>query len=109
MQPRLGVNYYEQSGTLTIVSEVFLLLSFIIIILSTKNPKRNVLWVILFIIGAAPLLYLAIDHVKNDYMDANIGLGLAFMYTWLYSAVAFIIGIILLVKKKRNNNMSKEL
>ncbi|MCP1096824.1 hypothetical protein M0L17_24095 [Bacillaceae bacterium OS4b] len=93
--------------TLTIVSEVFLLLSFIIIILSTKNPKRNVLWVILFIIGAAPLLYLAIDHVKNDYMDANIGLGLAFMYTWLYSAVAFIIGIILLVKKKRNNNISK--
>ncbi len=87
--------------TLTIVSEVFLLLSFIIIILSTKNPKRNVLWVILFIIGAAPLLYLAIDHVKNDYMDANIGLGLAFMYTWLYSAVAFIIGIILLVKKKK--------
>lgn len=87
--------------TLTIVSEVFLLLSFIIIILSTKNPKRNVIWVILFIIGAAPLLYLAIDHVKNDYMDANIGLGLAFMYTWLYSAVAFIIGIILLVKKKK--------
>ncbi|MEE3951950.1 hypothetical protein [Peribacillus frigoritolerans] len=95
--------------TLTIFSELFLLLSFIIIILSTKNPKKNVLWVILFIIGAAPLLYLAIDHVKNDYMDANIGLGLAFMYTWLYSAVAFIIGIILLVKKKRNNNISKEL
>ncbi|MEF2094564.1 hypothetical protein V3595_07790 [Bacillus sp. CFBP9009] len=95
--------------TLTIASEAFLLLSFIIIILSTKNPKRNVLWVILFIIGAAPLLYLAIDHVKNDYMDANIGLGLAFMYTWLYSAVAFIVAIILLVKKKRNNNISKEL
>ncbi|MBT2605433.1 hypothetical protein J7E55_20835 [Bacillus sp. ISL-53] len=94
--------------TLTIASEAFLLLSFIIIILSTKNPKKNVLWVILFIIGAAPLLYLAIDHVKNDYMDANIGLGLAFMYTWLYSAVAFIIGIILLVKKKRNNNISKK-
>ena len=68
----------------------------------------NVLWVILLIIGGAPLLYLAIDHVKNDYMDANIGLGLAFMFTWIYSAVAFIIAIILLVKKKRNNNISKE-
>ncbi len=41
-------------------------------------------------------------------MDANIGLGLAFMYTWIYSAVAFIIAIILLLKKKRNNNISKE-
>ncbi|MCK1983478.1 MULTISPECIES: hypothetical protein [Peribacillus] len=95
--------------TMTIASEAFLLLSFIIIILSTKNPKRNVLWVILFIIGAAPLLYLAIDHVKNDYMDANIGLGLAFMFTWVYSVAAFIIAIILLVKKKRDNNISKEL
>ncbi|MFE4142602.1 hypothetical protein ACFX4I_12055 [Peribacillus sp. YIM B13472] len=95
--------------TLTIASEAFLLLSFIIIILSGRNPKMNVLWVILLIIGGAPLLYLAIDHVKNDYMDANIGLGLAFMFTWIYSAVAFIIAIILLVKKKRKNNISKEL
>ncbi|MFY0780755.1 hypothetical protein AB1K18_10735 [Peribacillus simplex] len=95
--------------TLTIASEVFLLLSFIIIILSTRSPKKNVLFVILFIIGGAPLLYLAIDHVNSDYMDANIGLGLAFMFTWIYSVIAFIIGIILLVKKKRdNNNISKE-
>ncbi|WHY99688.1 hypothetical protein [Peribacillus simplex] len=94
--------------TLTIASEAFLLLSFIIIILSSRNLKMNVLWVILLIIGGAPLLYLAIDHVKNDYMDANIGLGLAFMFTWIYSAVTFIIAIILLVKKKRNNNISKE-
>ncbi|MFD6210402.1 MULTISPECIES: hypothetical protein [unclassified Peribacillus] len=92
--------------TLTIVSEAFLLLSFIIIILSTRNPKLNVLLVILLIIGGAPLLYLAIDHVKSDYMDANIGLGLAFMFTWIYSVVAFIIAIILLVKKKRNHNIS---
>ncbi|MDP1420570.1 hypothetical protein Q8G35_19835 [Peribacillus simplex] len=94
--------------TLTIASEAFLLLSFIIIILSTRNPKKNVLFVILFIIGGAPLLYLAIDHVNSDYMDANIGLGLAFMFTWIYSVVAFIIAIILLVKKKKNNNISKE-
>lgn len=94
--------------TLTIASEAFLLISFIIIILSSRSLKMNVLWVILLIIGGAPLLYLAIDHVKNDYMDANIGLGLAFMFTWIYSAVAFIIAIILLLKKKRNNNISKE-
>ncbi|MGG4263887.1 hypothetical protein [Peribacillus simplex] len=49
-----------------------------------------------------------LGHRKNDYMDANIGLGLAFMFTWIYSAVAFIIAIILLVKKKRNNHISKE-
>ncbi|MDF9762002.1 lipopolysaccharide export LptBFGC system permease protein LptF [Peribacillus simplex] len=96
--------------TLTIASEAFLLLSFIIIFLSARNGKKNALLVILFIIGGAPLLYLAIDHATSDYLDANIGLGLAFMFTWIYSVIAFIIGIILLVKKKRNNdnNISKE-
>ncbi|MBK5459213.1 MULTISPECIES: hypothetical protein [Peribacillus] len=94
--------------TLTIASEAFLLLSFIIIFLSTRNTKKNVLLVILLIIGGAPLLYLAIDHVNSEYVDANIGLGIAFMFTWIYSVIAFIIAIILLVKKKRNNNISKE-
>lgn len=94
--------------TLTIASETFLLLSFIIIFLSTRNTKKNVLLVILLIIGGAPLLYLAIDHVKSDYVDANIGLGLAFMYTWIYSVIAFVIAITLFVKKKRNNNIPKE-
>ncbi|MGE7766475.1 hypothetical protein [Peribacillus sp. NPDC096540] len=93
---------------MTIASETFLLLSFIIIFLSTRNTKKNVLLVILLIIGGAPLPYLAIDHVNSDYVDANIGLGLAFMFTWIYSVIAFVIAIILLVKKKRNNNISKE-
>lgn len=109
MQPRLGVNYYEQSGN---VDDSFRSVSLVVLhhyYFINQESEKNVLWVILFIIGAAPLLYLAIDHVKNDYMDANIGLGLAFMFTWIYSAVAFIIGFILLVKKKRNNNISKEL
>lgn len=67
--------------TLTIASEMFLLLPFLII-------------------GGAPLLYLAIDDLNSDYIDANIGLGLAFMFTWIYSLIALIIAIILVVKKE---------
>lgn len=92
--------------TLTIASEIFLLLSFIIIFLSTRNTKKNLLMTLL-IIGGVPLLYKVIDHMNGHYMDANIGLGLAFMFTWIYSAITFVIAIILLVKKKRNNNISK--
>jgi hypothetical protein len=66
---------------LTIASEMFLLLPFLII-------------------GGAPLLYLAIDDLNSDYIDANIGLGLAFMFTWIYSLIALIIAIILVVKKE---------
>ncbi|MDP1419665.1 hypothetical protein Q8G35_14890 [Peribacillus simplex] len=94
--------------TLSIASEIFLLFSFIIIFLSTRNTKKNVLLMTLLIIGGVPLLYKVIDHINGHYMDANIGLGLAFMFTWIYSAITFVIAIILLVKKKRNNNISKE-
>jgi len=66
---------------LTIASEMFLLLPFLII-------------------GGAPLLYLAIDDLNSDYIDANIGLGLAFIFTWIYSLIALIIAIILVVKKE---------
>ena len=91
--------------TWLVISEAFLLLSFIIIFLSTRNPEKSVLksvlLVILFIIGGAPALYLTIDHLNSNYVDANIGLGLAFMFTWIYSIIAFFIAIILLVIKKR--------
>jgi flagellar biogenesis protein FliO len=46
--------------------------------------------------------------MNSHYVDANIGLGLAFMFTWIYSAIAFVVAIILIVRRKRNNNISKE-
>lgn len=94
--------------TLTIVSEIFLLLSFMLIFLTTRKTRKNILLIPLLIIGGAPLLYLAIDHMNSHYMDANIGLGFAFMFTWIYSLIAFVIAIIIIVKRKRNNNISKE-
>jgi membrane protein DedA with SNARE-associated domain len=60
------------------------------------------------IIGGAPLLYLAIGDLNSNYIDANIGLGLAFMFTWIYSVIALIIAIIIVVRKKRKNNSSKD-
>ena len=90
--------------TWTIVSEVFLLLSCVIIFLKTSNPKKRVLLTVLFIIGGAPLLYLSIDHLINDYVDANIGLGFAFIYTWIYSIITCIIAITLLIMKKNHTD-----
>lgn len=94
--------------TLTIASESFLLLSFMLIFLITRKTKKSFLLIPLFIIGGAPLFYSTIDEMNNHYVDANIGLGLAFMFTWIYSVITFVIAIILIVKKKRNNNISKE-
>ncbi|WP_019390911.1 hypothetical protein [Priestia filamentosa] len=91
---------------LTIASEFFLLASFLLIFLTTRKTKKNILLIPLLIIGGAPLLYLAIYDMNNHYADANIGLGLAFMFTWIYSVIAFVIAIVLLVKG--NNNISKE-
>jgi hypothetical protein len=94
--------------TLTIASEIFLLLPFSIIFFTNKKTKKNILLLLFLIIGGGPLLYLAIDDLNNHYIDANIGLGLAFMFTWIYALIALIIAIILVVRKKRKNNSSKE-
>ncbi|MET1122604.1 hypothetical protein ABWU59_27115 [Priestia megaterium] len=94
--------------TLTIASELFLLLPFLIIFLINRKTKKNILLLPFWIIGGGPLLYLAIDDLYSNYIDANIGLGLAFMFTWIYSLIALIVAISLLVKKKRKNNISKE-
>ena len=83
---------------LTIASEALLLLSFILIYKLTKKTMLNV---ILLIIGGAPLLYMAIDHTVSNYPDANIGLGFAFYYTWIYAAVAFIVAISLLLTARK--------
>ncbi|MEB2278090.1 hypothetical protein LAV82_29290 [Bacillus sp. ILBB4] len=93
---------------LTIASEVFLLLSFLIIFLTTGRTKKSIFLIPLLIVGGSPLLYLAVDHMNSHYVDANIGLGLAFMFTWIYSAIAFVVAIVLMVKRKRKNNISKE-
>ncbi|KRF46368.1 hypothetical protein ASG98_17510 [Bacillus sp. Soil531] len=90
--------------TLTIASEVFLLLPFLIIFFINRKTKKNILLPFL-IIGGAPLLYLVIDDLNSNYLDANIGLGLSFMFTWMYSLIALIIAIILLVRKRRKNNI----
>jgi uncharacterized membrane protein YhaH (DUF805 family) len=87
---------------------MFLLLPFLIIYFTNRKTKKNILWLFFLIIGGGPLLYLAIDDLNSNYIDANIGLGLAFMFTWIYSLIALIIAIILVVRKKRKNNISKE-
>lgn len=94
--------------TLTIASEIFLLIPFLLIFLTTKKTKKSLLLIPLFIIGGAPLFYSTIDEMNNHYVDANIGLGLAFMFTWIYSVITFVIAIIIIVKRKRNSNISKE-
>ncbi|MFJ7755230.1 hypothetical protein ACQKGI_00915 [Peribacillus muralis] len=94
---------------MAIISEALLLLSFFILYLSIGKSRKNIVLAALLIIGGGPLLYFVIDDMNSNYADANIGLGLAFMFTWVYSVVAFIIAIILLlVKKKRNHDSSKE-
>ncbi|GAB1779167.1 hypothetical protein PMEGAS67_46440 [Priestia megaterium] len=58
--------------TLTIASEIFLLLPFSIMFFTNKKTKKNILLLLFLIIGGGPLLYLAIDDLNSNYIDANI-------------------------------------
>jgi hypothetical protein len=83
-------------------TETFLLISFCLLYLSSEKTKKSfVIQSVFFLVGGIPLAYAVIDHLINNYRDANIGLGLIFMYTWLFSAITVVVGIIKLVLKKR--------
>ncbi|MXQ52438.1 hypothetical protein [Shimazuella alba] len=89
----------------TIGTEVVLLISIFLLHLSSKKDKKAIIiHSLLFIIGGIPLIYLAIDHSTNDYSDANIGLGLIFIYTWIFSLVTIVVGIIKLMLKKKKSS-----
>lgn len=86
-----------------IVSELILSVSFLPLFLSSKKNKMSfVIHFLFFIIGGAPVLYAVIDQLINDH-SANIGLGLTFMYTWSYTAIVFITGIIVFFIKKEKS------
>jgi hypothetical protein len=57
--------------------------------------------VLVYVVGGVPLLYIALDHLANPPIDANIGLGITFMYTWLFSAVTFLLFLLKVVRKRR--------
>jgi hypothetical protein len=75
---------------------------YLLYVSSIKTRKSLIIHIIIFIIGAAPLLYAVIDDAVNNYPDANIGLGLLFMYTWIFSGITFITWImkLIIIKKK---------
>ncbi|MGD6793143.1 hypothetical protein [Metabacillus indicus] len=53
-----------------------------------------------FLISASPVLYALYDEAVTDYVDANIGLGLAFMTTWALTLLSALAGAVLRGRKR---------
>lgn len=56
---------------------------------------------VLFIASGAPLAVMLILESQREALDANIGLGMAFMLTWLITALVFLIALITWIVKAR--------
>lgn len=52
------------------------------------------------LIGGSPLLYMALNQLLDPTIDANIGLGITFIYTWLFSAITFLLFLLKSVRKR---------
>jgi len=87
----------------TIFTFVMLVLSFIILYLTRKhkNKKKSAFLVIGLVISALPLTYTLYDDYKNEYIGANIGLGLAFLLTWVITGTVFLVAMIKLIRASR--------
>jgi hypothetical protein len=88
----------------TILTFVILVLSFMVMYLSVKHKsKKNILLLLLgMFIAAFPLAYALYDDYKNEYIGANIGLGLAFLLTWCITGIILLVAIIKLIRVRRS-------
>lgn len=80
---------------------ILLLCCYLLYLLSKKTIKSVILHVLVYIIGGVPLIYMTLEDLNSSRLDANIGLGLVFMYTWVFSGIAFVIFIIKRILKNR--------
>lgn len=59
-------------------------------------------WLILFIVLALPLVFLLYKDVTEPVIGANIGLGLAFFFTWTVSAIMFLTALWNVLARNKN-------
>ncbi|WP_037465444.1 hypothetical protein [Shimazuella kribbensis] len=87
-----------------ISTELLLIVSIYLLYLSSsKTIISNIIHVVLLLLGGIPLLYATIDQITNNYPDANIGLGFAFMNTWIFNGIALVVWIIKLIVIKNKS------
>ncbi|WP_020620752.1 hypothetical protein [Paenibacillus daejeonensis] len=67
------------------------------------SASRVKMWFFIFlVISIGPLIYIQIDDFIKRYPDANIGLGLAYFYSWFMIVIAAVVAVVSYVRKKSN-------
>ncbi|TRZ38005.1 hypothetical protein CEQ21_21570 [Niallia circulans] len=88
---------------IVLLTLVILLIPFLFF--SKNLKKRRSLLFLGYIICAAPMVYVVIDDMLNQYEDANIGLGLGIFLTWGLTACIYLgWGIFSVIKAIRKAN-----
>jgi hypothetical protein len=83
-----------------IISELFLLTSFGLILFLRKRTSKNVIsTILLYLISALPLIIAGLN-TPQDNLSTPLALGLSLIYTWLVVGSAILFCIVLLLKTK---------
>ncbi|WP_416731055.1 hypothetical protein [Fictibacillus sp. JL2B1089] len=83
-----------------IVSELFLLTSFGLILFLIKCTSKNVIsTILLYLISALPLIIAGLNTPQSN-LSTPLALGLSLIYTWLVVGISMLFCIVLLLKTK---------
>ncbi|TYR81644.1 hypothetical protein FZC66_07370 [Priestia megaterium] len=84
---------------------VLLFLSFMLLFWSIRQPKawKIILLSILFLLFSSPLAYLIYDDHTQNYLDANIGLGLAYLLTWFITGIIILTALFRFISLRRHH------
>lgn len=84
---------------LTII--LFLLVFGLLYIQLHRSTSLVKIWYFIFLfIAAGPLTYMLYDDYTHSYLDANIGLGLAYFYTWFMVVLAAVLSVVCYYRRK---------
>lgn len=81
---------------------VVFFIPFFIIVKNVRTHKTRAKWIsgIIYGIVAALLVITVISDDVMNYTDANIGLGLLFILVWNLTVVAFVVAVVLFIRKR---------
>jgi len=89
---------WEAAGSLILLLAAFICMYLAI---GKRTSFARYSLVILFAACGTPLPVMLISNERNEYIGANIGLGLAFFLTWGITAAVLLASLIIWAAKKR--------
>lgn len=90
----------------TVLSLLMLFFGFLLVYskVETKTAGKFAAFLVVYSCMAYPVLYTVYGELENPSLGTSVGLGMAFLFTWVLTAVIFIFSIMFRYKSQKEED-----